>query len=48
MGIVYKNNAPVKFITGNYVGHNDRTCHTDQFEFCQYVERLDTTLSKRD
>lgn len=44
MGLVYKNNAPVKFITGNYVGHNDRICHTDQFQFCQYVERLDTTL----
>lgn len=44
MALIYKNNAPVKFITGNYVGHNDRTCHTDQFKFCQYVERLDTTL----
>lgn len=44
MGLTYKNNAPVKFITGNYVGHNDRTCHTDQFRFCQYVERADTTL----
>jgi len=44
MALVYKDNAPVKFITGNYVGHNDRTCHTDEFLFCQYVERLDTTL----
>lgn len=44
MALVYKDNAPVKFITGNYVGHNDRTCHTDEFLFCQYVERADTTL----
>lgn len=44
MGLTYKNNAAVKFITGGYVGHNDRTCHVDQFKFCQYVERNDTTL----
>jgi len=44
MSLSYIDNQPVKFISGNYIGHNDRDCHNDHMEFCQYVERLDTTV----
>ncbi len=45
MALVYRDNAPVKFITGTYVGYdaenNDCNCFTKPW--CQLVERADTT-----
>lgn len=43
MGLIYKDNAPVKFIEGDYIGHNSRDCFVDNHDFCQLVERADDT-----
>lgn len=45
MALVYKDNAPVKFITGTYVGYDaeNNNCNCFTKPWCQLVERLDTT-----
>lgn len=45
MALVYKDNAPVKFITGTYVGYDaeNNNCNCFTKPWCQLVERADTT-----
>ena len=45
MALTIKENSPVKFITGNYVGFNTLAldCNCRPRDFCQLVERADTT-----
>lgn len=44
MSLIYLNNAPVKFITGNYLGYqNSPYCNVYEPDYCQLVEKDDTT-----